>query len=220
MYLCFLAEQEARAFKRAFMSYAHEDRVEVLRAAQLLNALRMRYFQDLLSQKPGDQWEKRLLSEIDQCDVFLLFWSKHARDSDWVIKEAEYALQLSKSQSLEHQIEIVPVLLEGPPPPLPPKSLEEIHFNDPIRYVIFAEETVSKIGFEKTQSTKSEVAPQSQRPIPENVFLAPPKIPSTLSSIAVRLKSIGPTVARFVGFTMTVFGVTAIIVEILRLSSR
>src|SRR4029453_8986434 len=101
------------------------------KAAQLLSALRVQCFQDVLSQRPGDRWRERLFSEIEKCDVFLLFWSRYARESEWVIKEAEYALLYSKLAPTKQPREIVPILLEGPPPPAPPKSLEEINFNDP-----------------------------------------------------------------------------------------
>jgi TIR domain len=135
-----LVPQESRAWKKFFISYASEDRVEVLKAVQVMNALKVDYFQDLLTLSPGDRWEPRLFAEIENCDVFLLFWSRHARQSEWVIREAEHALICSRAAS-GRPAEIVPVLLEGPPPPLPPDSLRDIHFNDPIRYVIFAAET-------------------------------------------------------------------------------
>src|SRR5262249_3970091 len=108
-------------------------------AAQVIRALKMEFFQDVLKITPGERWERRLYSEIESCDVFLLFWSSHAKASKWVVREAEYALQVSKNV-LGQPLEIIPILLEGPPPPDPPPSLQEIHFNDPIRYVIFAEE--------------------------------------------------------------------------------
>ena len=135
--------ETARSFRKPFLSYASEDRVHVLRAAQLLEALKMQYFQDILKLSPGDRWERRLYAEIDSSDVFLLFWSRNAQQSEWVIREAEYALERAKAPSpTQAPLEIVPVLLEGPPPPLPPPSLSGIHFNDPIRHVIFAEESV------------------------------------------------------------------------------
>jgi len=34
----------------------------------------------------------------------------------------------------------VPIVLEGPPVPVPPDDLKDIHFNDWLRYVISAEE--------------------------------------------------------------------------------
>jgi hypothetical protein len=137
--------QQGHSFQRAFLSYANENRVQVLKAAQLLSALRVHYFQDVLSQRPGDRWRERLFSEIEKCDVFLLFWSRYARDSEWVIKEAEYALRCSKMAPTAQPLEIVPILLEGPPPPAPPKSLEELNFNDPIRYAVFAEQSVPTV---------------------------------------------------------------------------
>jgi hypothetical protein len=143
--------QEARAFRRPFLSYASQDRAQVLRAAQLISALRMEYFQDILSLEPGEQWQKRLFSEIDKCDLFLLFWSQHARDSKWVVNEAEYALLRSNLALAERPIEIVPVLLEGPPAILPPPSLEGLHFNDSLQYIIFAEESAAKSKLEKVQ---------------------------------------------------------------------
>jgi len=139
-----MANESAKAFQRPFLSYATEDRVSVLRAAQLLGVLGMNYFQDVLSLSPGDRWERKLYAEIDKCDLFLLFWSRSARNSKWVIMEAEYALKRAREKQRSGEIEIVPVLLEGPPAPVPPLSLSEIHFNDPIRHVIFAEETLAK----------------------------------------------------------------------------
>jgi TIR domain len=135
-----VASQEARALRRHFLSYASEDRVAVLKAAQTMSALKLEFFQDLLRLSPGERWQQRLFMEIEKCDIFLLFWSRHAQQSEWVIREAEHALRCSRSAPADRPIEIVPVLLEGPPPPLPPASLSEIHFNDPIRNVIFAEE--------------------------------------------------------------------------------
>lgn len=138
-----LVDQHAQTYKRPFLSYASQDRAQVLRAAQLIRALKMDFFQDLLTLVPGDHWQQRLFSEIDNCDLFLLFWSRNASESQWVRSEAEYALRRSRSSSME----IVPVLLEGPPAPLPPPSLEEIHFNDALQYVIFAEESSAKQHF-------------------------------------------------------------------------
>jgi TIR domain-containing protein len=138
-----LVPQDSRAWKRFFVSYAAEDRVEVLKAVQVMNALKVDYFQDLLTLSPGDRWQRRLFVEIEKCDVFLLFWSRYARQSEWVIREAEHALTCSRAVA-GRPYEIVPVLLEGPPPPPPPEALREIHFNDPIRYVIFAAESTTE----------------------------------------------------------------------------
>lgn len=82
-----------RRYGNAFVSYATKDRKEVLKRVQMLNVLKTKFFQDLLSLDPGDRWEQKLYETIRNCDLFLLFWSQAAKNSEWVIKEAEYALK-------------------------------------------------------------------------------------------------------------------------------
>jgi hypothetical protein len=129
----------AKRYGRAFLSYSSLDRPEVLKTVQTLRATGIDYFQDILSLEPGAQWRERLFAEIDRCDLFLLFWSTHAAGSDWVRQEAEYALA-RRHGSHEASPDIRPIILEGPPIPLPPPSLAELHFNDMLRYVVVASE--------------------------------------------------------------------------------
>lgn len=139
------ANESVHRFRKPFLSYAAEDRVAVLKVAQVLSALKMDYFQDIVNLSPGDRWEQKLYSQIQDCDLFMLFWSRHARQSDWVIMEAEFALKCRQESSGPYPCpEIVPVLLEGPPVPPPPDTLSEIHFNDPLRHIIFAEEAAGR----------------------------------------------------------------------------
>ena len=86
---------------------------------------------------PGERWQKELYRHIDECDLFLLFWSQAAKDSKWVIKEAEYALARQTGDEAGEP-DIIPVPLQGPPPVLPPDSLKDIHFDDRIQYFIAA----------------------------------------------------------------------------------
>jgi hypothetical protein len=127
-------------FKNVFVSYASANRVDVLKHAMLLKRLGLEVFQDLLALEPGERWEKALYKNIDKADLFLLYWSSQAAASDWVIKEAEYALARQDNGA---EIQIMPVLLEGPPAPRPPQSLRAIHFNDPIRYIIAAQSAMA-----------------------------------------------------------------------------
>lgn len=129
----------ARHFGRAFLSYASEDRAEVLKRAQALKALRIEFFQDLLSLEPGERWKKRLYDEIDTCDVFLVFWSSHAAQSKWVIAETERALARHRGDDSAPP-DIVPIVLEGPPVPDRPASLQAIQMDDWLRYVLAAVE--------------------------------------------------------------------------------
>ena len=71
----------ARRYTKAFVSYASSDRNEVLKRVQMLRLFRIKYFQDLLDLEPGQRWANALYRHIDNCDLFLLFWSKAARDS-------------------------------------------------------------------------------------------------------------------------------------------
>jgi len=121
--------EEAKRYNLAFISYASADRSKVLARVQMLDLVGVRYFQDVLNLRPGDTWTKEIYRNIDSCDLFLLFWSKAARDSEWVMKEIRYA------RKRQPPPEIRPIVLEGPPVIAPPEDLNDLHFND--RFVYF-----------------------------------------------------------------------------------
>ena len=120
-------------YKYAFVSYASKDRKEVLKRVQMLEIMKTEFFQDILSLDPGDRWERKLYENIDRCDLFLLFWSQAAKESQWVIKEAEYALAHQR-ENPRSEPDLVPVVLQQNVPP--PPSLFAFHFNDRIQYLI------------------------------------------------------------------------------------
>jgi TIR domain-containing protein len=99
------------------------DRVEVLKRVQMLARLGTKYFQDLLSLEPGDKWERELYRQIDRSDLFLLFWSTAVRESTWVRKELQYALQRKGAD-----------------------ELADVHFNDELLYVIAGTRTTADAG--------------------------------------------------------------------------
>lgn len=125
----------ARVYKKAFVSYSSKDRKEVLKRVQGLAATGIEVFQDILNLEPGDRWERELYRNIDECDLFLLFWSTAAKESKWVLKEALYALERQGKDGLNPP-EIIPVIIEGPPPVSPPNELQHLHFNDKLLYLI------------------------------------------------------------------------------------
>jgi hypothetical protein len=127
------APVEATTYKNAFISYASPDRDEVLRRTQMLSATGISFFQDIMQLKPGELWEKSLYKQIDNCDVFFLFWSSSAKNSKWVREEYKYAQGL---QSKGNAIEIIPIPIEGPPASDPPEELSHLHFNDGFLYFI------------------------------------------------------------------------------------
>ena len=119
-------------YKWAFISYASADRNEVLKRTQMLAVNGIEFFQDILRLDPGERWERRLYREIDRSDVFYLFWSSAAKTSTWVIKEVEYAMMCNGGELAPP--EIVPVIIEGPPPVEAPPELAHLHFDDRMSY--------------------------------------------------------------------------------------
>ncbi len=132
-----LRPASATRYRRVFFSYSSNDRPKVLEVAQSYRAAGIDFFQDILSLEPGARWEQGLYKEIDNCDMFLLFWSEHARNSEWVGKEARYAIA-RRAKTGETTPDIVPLVLEGPPSPLPHDFLAHLHFDDWMRYAIAA----------------------------------------------------------------------------------
>ena len=125
---------DAHRYRRAFVCYASKDRPEVIRRVAMLRIAGVRVFQDVLSIEPGEQWEKKLYEYIDRCDLFLLFWSSAAKDSEWVEKEVHYACGRKHGDAMSPP-EIYPVILESPPPSPPPAELAHLHFNDWTMYL-------------------------------------------------------------------------------------
>ena len=80
---------------------------------------------DCLSLRPGDEFKKTLRSEIQQREIFLLFWSRHAQASKWVEWEWRTALRFKKREAIQpHPLDSVTI---APPP----KELAMLHFGDP-----------------------------------------------------------------------------------------
>ena len=116
------------AHRKAFASYASQDRVEVLGRVQGMEAAwkGLDVFVDVMSLRSGQSWELELVKHISEADVFYLFWCHHARASEWVTKEWRLALQAKGLDFID------PVPLESPTDAPPPPELAAKHFNDPV----------------------------------------------------------------------------------------
>lgn len=123
-------------YRRAFCSYSSRDVVEVTRAVQVLSLLGWSCFHDKSSLTPGQRYATALREEVERSDLFLLFWSSAARQSEWVRREAEWAL--AKQGGSQGVPDILPVILEGPPPAPPFEFLSDRHFDDRYQYMIAA----------------------------------------------------------------------------------
>ena len=151
---------EARRYRQAFVSYASPDRAEVLRRVQLLTAVGIGWFQDVLDLEPGERWEKQLYRHIAEADLFLLFWSHAAQQSEWVRREVDHALERKHDDELAPP-EIRPVIIEGPPVAAPWPELAHLHFNDRAIYVLAS-----------ADSAKPQTSATQPSPLPRSAGLA------------------------------------------------
>jgi hypothetical protein len=119
---------ELKTHRRAFASYASEDRSQVLARVQGIHkvAPNLAVFIDVLELRSGEYWAQRLVDEIPTHDTFFLFWSRHAMQSTWVEKEWRCAYE---KRGLDF---IDPIPLEPPSKAPPPAELAGKHFNDPL----------------------------------------------------------------------------------------
>lgn len=112
--------------RKAFASYAHLDRNQVLARVQGMQKVMpdLEVFLDVHSLRSGQDWEETIRKEILASDIFYLFWSENARNSKEVEKEWRFALE-QKGRDF-----IAPVPLVSPELVPPPELLAGMHFND------------------------------------------------------------------------------------------
>jgi TIR domain len=115
-----------RQVRKAFASYASDDRDEAMGRIQGMQKIapELDVFIDVLSLRSGEQWRESLKQEIVRRDVFYLFWSLAASQSDMVNFEWRYALD---QRGLDF---IDPVPLQPPTVVPPPAELAHLHFSD------------------------------------------------------------------------------------------
>ena len=109
----------------AFASYSSKDRAIVaarIQGMQTATGDKMDIFFDVESLHQGEDWERRIKEEISKRSIFYLFWSRNAKDSEWVRKELDIALRIKDPADIE------PVPLEAPDMCPPPAELNSKHF--------------------------------------------------------------------------------------------
>lgn len=113
-----------KSVRTAFASYASKDRRRVLARVQGLQKF-VKVFVDVRDLDSGANYPLHLLEQIKASDALYLFWSRHAKKSDWVEKEWRYGLA-------HHGIDFIdPIPLADPRKvPPPPELGESKHFND------------------------------------------------------------------------------------------
>lgn len=104
----------------SFASYSRRDKAYVEPVVDLLRSGAAHVFVDQDNIQPGDRWEMVLETNLETAATLLVFWSKNAKESDWVAKEWTHAAQAKKR--------IIPVLLDGTPLPKELSAYQYIDF--------------------------------------------------------------------------------------------
>ncbi|GAB4522747.1 MAG: hypothetical protein OHK0046_35730 [Anaerolineae bacterium] len=122
----FMNSASSTPYHRIFISYSRKDgRVaEAYRLAQM--ALGNEVFMDTHSIRTGEDWRVALAQAIDSADIFQLFWSVNAAESEYVQEEWDYALRYKCPDNRCHTF-IRPVYWDEPMPS-PPDALSHLNF--------------------------------------------------------------------------------------------
>nr|MDO8118193.1 toll/interleukin-1 receptor domain-containing protein [Candidatus Sigynarchaeota archaeon] len=107
-----------------FVSYSHDDEhvVDVLTSAY--KAKGDTILRDKETIKSGEYWKEKIKRMIEMADVFQLYWSHRASESEYVAFEWEYALKIMNTKGEGF---IRPLYWQKPMPD-PPGKLNQIQF--------------------------------------------------------------------------------------------
>lgn len=117
------ARAMARAYRRIFASYSHRDTAVVESCETAARTMGDQFLRDVSLLQAGVEWDPRLIQAINDADVFQLFWSKRAAQSQFVAREWQHALKLLPSRPNF----IRPVYWSNPLYTTPPE-LQGLHF--------------------------------------------------------------------------------------------
>ncbi len=119
---------DVRAYNKVFISYSHKDNDTVKVIAEAYKALgTVDYFFDRHTLAPGEFFEKKIYEYIDNCDLFILCWSRNAEKSEWVTKERERAFR--GAIVVPARLRFYPININ--PKAAPPDDLKNfLHFED------------------------------------------------------------------------------------------
>jgi hypothetical protein len=119
-----IISSEAQWYETIFASYAREDLEIVRHLKERYEMLGLQMFIDLDDLRSGAFWRPELFKRIDSSDLFQLFWSTAARESEYVEIEWKRALGASEVKGGSF---IRPIYWEVPIPDIP-EELAEINF--------------------------------------------------------------------------------------------
>ncbi|HSM05722.1 MAG TPA: toll/interleukin-1 receptor domain-containing protein [Longimicrobiales bacterium] len=127
---------EAEARDKVFISYASENRAQVMELCQALDARNVLYWFDRAELKGGNDWDEKIRRNVRSCCLFVPLISEEVigKGEAYVLKEWRWALDRQEMQPANGRF-IVPVRLPGSPPGLEsaeeiPLALQEINWMD------------------------------------------------------------------------------------------
>jgi hypothetical protein len=150
----------ARRFRQIFASYSHRDTAVVEAVERFVSVTGDRYLVDAETLRSGEVWDDRLCQLIEGADVFQLFWSRHAMNSEFVRREWEYALALGRDGFVRPVFWEEP-LAEDPMRDLPPAALKRLHFSR-----LRVDPKPSAVGSAPTDTTRDGSPQQAEQPAP------------------------------------------------------
>lgn len=104
-----------RPYRTVYASFAQEDMHLAERLKQVYDALGMYNLRDMVQLRVEGEWHDDFLKGIDEADIFQLFWSRAAAESETVAQEVAYA-----RSRVNHLASFIrPVYWEQPPAELP-----------------------------------------------------------------------------------------------------
>jgi hypothetical protein len=72
---------------KIFISYSTRDRTRTIQVKRLLERAGAKVFVAEYSLPAGAELTREIIATIKACDLFVLLWSHHARNSEWVPQE-------------------------------------------------------------------------------------------------------------------------------------
>ena len=122
----------AHKYNKVFISYAHKDESKVKSFHEGLKLAGIEHFFDRAYLQTGDVFPQVIQDYINSADLFVLFWSENAAQSDYVQKERTQALERAFPQvkpQQEAKLSIYPMSIE-PRAELPSDMRDNYHFGE------------------------------------------------------------------------------------------
>lgn len=122
----------AHKYNKVFISYAHKDEARVKSFHEGLKLAGIEHFFDRTYLKTGDVFPQVIQDYINSADLFVLFWSENAAESEYVRIERTLALKRAFPQVKPQQaakLSIYPMSIE-PRAELPGDMRDNYHFGE------------------------------------------------------------------------------------------